>query len=94
MTTSSTRHADPDANPYVEAPPTDFDPVADLSEDEAAEQAALLRAAVREHDHRYYVEADPLVSDEAYDALFARLADLESAFDLPTENSPTRRIGG
>ncbi|MFW6000562.1 MAG: NAD-dependent DNA ligase LigA, partial [Halorubrum sp.] len=91
---SSARHADPDENPYVEDPPTDFDPVGDLSADEAAEQAELLRAAVREHDHRYYVEADPLVSDEAYDALFARLEALEDAFDLPTENSPTRRVGG
>ncbi|ELZ54700.1 MULTISPECIES: NAD-dependent DNA ligase LigA [Halorubrum] len=94
MTTSSTRHADPDENPYVEEPPTDFDPVDDLSPEAAAEQAELLRAAVREHDHRYYVEADPLVSDETYDALFARLRDLEDAFDLPTENSPTRRVGG
>ncbi|GAA0725736.1 DNA ligase (NAD+) [Halorubrum trapanicum] len=94
MTTSSTRHADPDENPYVEDPPTDFDPVDDLSEDEAAEQADLLRAAVREHDHRYYVEAAPLISDEAYDRLFARLRDLEDAFDLPTENSPTGQVGG
>ena len=91
---SSPRYADPDENPYVEAPPTDFEPVASLSEAEAAEQASLLRAAIREHDHRYYVEADPLVSDEAYDRLFARLEELESAFDLPTENSPTRRVGG
>ncbi|GAA0531867.1 NAD-dependent DNA ligase LigA [Halorubrum ejinorense] len=94
MTTSSTRHADPDENPYVEDPPTDFEPVGDLSEDEAAEQAALLRAAVREHDHRYYVEAHPLIADEAYDALFSRLSDLEAAFDLPTAGSPTRRVGG
>ena len=94
MTTSSTRHADPDENPYVEEPPTDFDPVADLSPEAAVEQAALLRAAVREHDHRYYVEADPLIADEAYDALFSRLSDLEAAFDLPTEGSPTRRVGG
>ena len=91
---SSTRHADPDENPYVEDPPTDFDPVDDLSREAAAEQAALLRAAVREHDHRYYVEAAPLVSDEEYDRLFARLRDLEDAFDLPTESSPTRRVGG
>jgi len=91
---SSTRHADPDENPYVEEPPTDFDPVAELSPEAAAEQAAFLRAAVREHDHRYYLAADPLISDAAYDALFARLEALEDAFDLPTEDSPTRQIGG
>ncbi|WP_050033301.1 NAD-dependent DNA ligase LigA [Halorubrum halophilum] len=91
---SSPRHADPDENPYVESPPTDFEPVAALSADEAAEQASLLRAAVREHDYRYYVEADPLIADERYDRLFARLEELEDAFDLSTENSPTRRVGG
>jgi len=91
---SSPRYADPDENPYVEDPSTDFEPVADLSPEAAAEQAALLRAAIREHDHRYYVEADPLISDEAYDRLFARLEKLEDAFGLPTENSPTRRVGG
>ena len=90
----STRHADPAENPYVEAPPTDFEPVEELSVEAAAEQASLLRAAIREHDHRYYVEADPLISDEAYDRLFARLRELEDAFDLPTEDSPTRRVGG
>ena len=91
---SSPRHADPDENPYVEAPPTDFEPVATLSTAEATEQASLLRAAIREHDHRYYVAADPLIADEVYDRLFARLRELEDAFDLPTANSPTRRVGG
>ncbi|WP_144926080.1 NAD-dependent DNA ligase LigA [Halorubrum salsamenti] len=91
---SSPRYADPDENPYVESPPTDFEPVASLSEAEAAEQASLLRAAIREHDHRYYVEADPLIADETYDRLFARLRELEDAFDIPTGNSPTRRVGG
>ncbi|PHQ39483.1 DNA ligase (NAD(+)) LigA [Halorubrum persicum] len=91
---SSPRYADPDENPYVESPPTDFEPVADLSEDEAAAQASSLRAAIREHDYRYYVEADPLIADETYDRLFARLEELEDAFDLSTENSPTRRVGG
>ena len=90
----STRHADPDENPYVEDPPTEFEPVDELSAEAAAEQAELLRAAVREHDHRYYVETDPLIADEAYDRLFARLRELEDAFDLPTEDSPTSRVGG
>ncbi|OYR58707.1 NAD-dependent DNA ligase LigA [Halorubrum halodurans] len=94
MTSSSTRHADPEENPYVEEPPTDFEPVAELSPEAAARQASLLRSAIREHDHRYYVDADPLIADATYDRLFERLRELEAAFDLPTENSPTERVGG
>jgi len=78
----------------VEDPPTEFDPVEDLSEAEAREQAAKLRAAVRYHDRRYYVEADPAIGDRTYDALFSRLQDLEDAFDLDTDGSPTQRVGG
>ncbi|PSQ17209.1 DNA ligase (NAD(+)) LigA [Halobacteriales archaeon QS_8_69_26] len=81
-------------NPYVLDPSTDFDPVEDLTEAEASEQAAQLRAAIRFHDRRYYVEADPVIADRTYDRLFGRLADLEAAFDVPTEDSPTRRVGG
>jgi DNA ligase (NAD+) len=84
----------PEDNPYVTEPDTEFTPVEELSEREAREQAAQLRAAVRYHDHRYYVLADPVIGDRAYDALFARLQELETAFDLDRENSPTRRVGG
>ncbi|WP_458208403.1 NAD-dependent DNA ligase LigA [Haladaptatus sp. NG-SE-30] len=83
-----------DENPYVEDPRTDFAPVEELSEDEAREQAELLREAIRHHDYRYYVENDPIIADRTYDALFTRLQDLESAFDIQTEDSPTRRVGG
>ncbi|RDZ42697.1 DNA ligase (NAD(+)) LigA [Haloferax sp. Atlit-19N] len=83
-----------ESNPYLRDPPTEFEPAESLSREAAEEQAALLREAVREHDHRYYVEADPLVSDAAYDALFSRLVALEGAFDLDTTNSPTDRVGG
>ncbi len=84
----------PEGNPYVEAPDTDFVPVDELSEQEADEEADRLRAAVRYHDHRYYVLADPVIGDRTYDALFARLRELEDAFDLDSEGSPTRRVGG
>ncbi|RAW46068.1 DNA ligase (NAD(+)) LigA [Halorubrum sp. 48-1-W] len=94
MTSSSTRYADPEENPYVEEPPTDFEPVDELSTGTAERQAELLRAAIREHDHRYYVEADPLIEDATYDRLFDRLRELEAAFDLDTQGSPTRRVGG
>jgi DNA ligase (NAD+) len=87
--------ADHDDNPYVAAdPPTEFAPVDDLDADAAREQARLLREAVRYHDRRYYVDADPLIADRTYDALFDRLQTLEDEFDLQTEDSPTRRVGG
>jgi DNA ligase (NAD+) len=81
-------------NPYVTDPPTEFPPVEDLDEAAAREQAEQLRAAVRFHDRRYYVDADPVIADRAYDALFERLRDLEDAFDVETGDSPTRRVGG
>jgi DNA ligase (NAD+) len=84
----------PGDNPYVEAPDTDFAPAAELNEEQAREQAELLREAIRYHDHRYYVEADPVIGDRTYDALFARLRELEEAFDLDREGSPTQRVGG
>jgi len=86
--------AAPEDNPYVEDPPTDFEPVEDLSASAAEEQADRLREAITYHDYAYYVEADPVIADRTYDALFARLQELEDAFDLPTENSPTSRVGG
>ncbi|PSP91923.1 DNA ligase (NAD(+)) LigA [Halobacteriales archaeon QS_4_66_20] len=84
----------PTDNPYVEEPDTEFEPVESLSESAAREQAAALRDAIRYHDYRYYVENDPVIGDRTYDALFSRLEDLEAAFDLPTANSPTQRVGG
>ncbi|ELY64762.1 NAD-dependent DNA ligase LigA [Natronococcus jeotgali] len=81
-------------NPYLREPPTDFEPIEELSEAEAERQVELLREAVREHDRRYYVENEPLVADRTYDALFARLRELEDAFDLASPDSPTRGVGG
>ena len=85
---------EPQDNPYVRDPPSDFTPIEALDESEAKAQAESLRDAIRYHDHRYYQRADPLISDRAYDRLFERLRALEEAFDLDSKASPTRRVGG
>jgi DNA ligase (NAD+) len=54
-----------------------------------------LREEIREHDYRYYVLAEPTISDEKYDALMRELEDLEKRspqFRAP--DSPTGRVGG
>ena len=85
---------EPADNPYVYEPDTSFAPVGELSDDEARDQVADLRAAIEYHDYRYYVENDPVIADRTYDELFERLQRLEDAFDLHDENSPTKRVGG
>ncbi len=85
---------EPQGNPYVRDPPFEFTPLEELDEPEAIEEAELLREAIRYHDHRYYQRADPAISDRAYDRLFDRLKALEDTFNLHSETSPTRRVGG
>jgi DNA ligase (NAD+) len=54
-----------------------------------------LRKQIEHHDHLYYVEARPEISDREYDKLLARLRELEEAHpDLVTPDSPTQRVGG
>ncbi len=54
-----------------------------------------LRKQLREHDYRYYVLAEPIISDEEYDQLMRELQELErSRPDLFSPDSPTQRVGG
>lgn len=58
------------------------------------ERVEELRAEIRRHNHLYYVEASPELSDAEYDALYSELENLEAEHpDLVTEDSPTQRVG-
>ena len=62
---------------------------------QAKSRHAQLAGEIRRHDHAYYVEARPAVSDREYDLLYAELLALEKEFpDLVTQNSPSQRVGG
>ena len=61
---------------------------------EAADELALLAAAIAYHDIRYHSADDPVISDAVYDHLVARNRDLEAAFpNLMRTDSPSTRIG-
>ena len=61
---------------------------------EIEQHISQLREQIRYHAHRYYVLADPVVSDAAYDALMRQLQALEDAHpELITPDSPTQRVG-
>ena len=53
-----------------------------------------LRDKINDHNYRYYVLNDPLISDSEYDQLFRELENLEQKSpELVTQDSPTQRVG-
>ncbi len=67
--------------------PSEIDPV--------YERIQLLRTELHRHNHRYYVEDRPVLTDQAFDALLRELEDLERAHpQWADDNSPTQRVGG
>ncbi len=54
-----------------------------------------LRHEISVHDHRYYVEDNPVISDAEYDELINELKDIERENpELIMPYSPTQRVGG
>lgn len=54
-----------------------------------------LRALIRYHEHKYYIENLPEISDADFDVLMKELEALEAATDAPIPpDSPTQRVGG
>ncbi len=53
-----------------------------------------LRATLNEHNYRYYVLDDPIISDAKYDQLFKQLKEYEALHpECLTNDSPTQRVG-
>jgi DNA ligase (NAD+) len=53
-----------------------------------------LREEIEYHNYRYYVLADPIISDEEYDRLMQELIELEKKYpELVTPDSPSQRVG-
>jgi DNA ligase (NAD+) len=60
-----------------------------------AERAAELHQQINHHNHLYYVDASPIISDRDFDKLLQELIDLEKKHsELLTPDSPTQRVGG
>jgi DNA ligase (NAD+) len=61
----------------------------------AAQRVKKLREELERHNHLYFVQNKPAVSDQEYDALMRELIDLEKAHpELASADSPSQRVGG
>jgi DNA ligase (NAD+) len=68
---------------------------ADETAHEPEQQILSLRDELRHHEHLYYVDDAPVLSDAQYDALMNQLKTLEAEHpELITPDSPTQRVGG
>lgn len=57
-------------------------------------RAEELREKLNEHNYKYYVLAEPEISDYEYDVQLKELQDIEEQFpELVTPDSPTQRVG-
>ena len=66
----------------------------DLTEADAANELMRLAKQIAHHDRLYHAEDAPEITDQEYDALVRRNAELEAAFpQLVREDSPSRKIG-
>ena len=61
----------------------------------AESRVAELIEQLEEHNYRYHVLAEPVISDREYDLLLEELQRLEeSDSELKRADSPTQRVGG
>ena len=63
--------------------------------DDLTKKVDELKQKIVAADYRYYVLAEPSISDREYDSVFKELQDIELAYpELQTQDSPTKRVGG
>ncbi|MEY3237298.1 MAG: hypothetical protein RI883_1399 [Bacteroidota bacterium] len=62
---------------------------------DAKEEILKLSEEINKHNHLYYIENTPVISDYDFDLLLKKLQDLESQFpEFAFDYSPTKRVGG
>ena len=66
-----------------------------MANETISEQIEALRAQLRYHERKYFIDDQPELSDGEYDQMFKTLERLEAAHPaLITSDSPTQRVGG
>ena len=61
---------------------------------EIKNQAQALQKELSQHNYRYHVLDDPIISDHEYDRMLRQLIEIERAYpEYSTPDSPTKRIG-
>jgi len=66
-----------------------------MTDKDISQRMDELIAQIEFHRQKYYLEDNPVISDQEYDALERELAELEAEYpELARPDSPTQRVGG
>ena len=69
--------------------------ISKLNEKEVSDFYVTLIDCIVDHNHLYYIENKPIISDKEYDELFDYLKKIEEHFpQFITSNSPTQSLIG
>lgn len=65
-----------------------------MNREEALNKINMLRFELEDHNYKYYVLAQPVISDFDFDMKLKELEKLETEFpEFADPNSPTQRVG-
>lgn len=64
-----------------------------MSKEQDLQKIAQLQVELAEHNYKYYVLAQPEISDFDFDMKLKELEKLEKAYNINDPNSPTKRVG-
>lgn len=65
-----------------------------MTKDQAYSRIEELKRVLKKANEAYYQDAQPFISDKEFDEKLKELEELENEFNLATDDSPTRRVGG
>ena len=65
-----------------------------MTKEEAKNRVDHLKSLLKKANDAYYQNAQPFMSDRDFDEKLKELESLELEFDVATEDSPTKRVGG
>ncbi|TVQ04138.1 MAG: NAD-dependent DNA ligase LigA [Balneolaceae bacterium] len=65
-----------------------------MDKSSAENRVMELRDLLHRANQAYYMDAQPFISDREFDEALAELETLEQKFNLSTDDSPTKRVGG
>jgi len=66
-----------------------------MNKEKIKKEIEKLRKEIEYHNYRYYVLADPVISDDEYDKLMEKLIELEKKYpEFQSSDSPTQKVGG